>query len=75
MNVIASRFSQVTVKNITDDESFFINSQINQHLWAIKSIQQRCVLFHRQFPERRIKRAVMLKVMKMGGLRMKKVEI
>ena len=37
------------------------------------SIQKRCVLFHRRFGDRRIKPAVMLKVMKSAGITKKKV--
>jgi hypothetical protein len=33
------------------------------------------MLFHRQFPDRRIKKGVMLKVMKLAGLKIKKVEV
>lgn len=43
--------------------------------WAILSIDKRCVMFHRQFPDRRIKKGVMLKVMKFAGLKRKKVEV
>lgn len=39
------------------------------------SVDNRCIIFHRQFPDRRIKRGVMLKVMKLAGLKVKKVEI
>ena len=39
------------------------------------SIDQRCVIFHRQFPNRRILKGVMLKLMKRAGVRMKKIEI
>lgn len=39
------------------------------------SVDNRCIVFHRQFPDRRIKRGVMLKVMKLAGLKLKKVEV
>ena len=39
------------------------------------NISQRCVMFHRNFPSRRIKPGVMLKVMKRAGLRLKKIEV
>ena len=59
--------------NIKADEFLFITSQRNQFEWATKSIQERCVLFHRTYPNRRIKKAIMLKVMKIAGLKKKKV--
>ena len=67
--------TDVTLANITDDEVTFITSQDNQRLWAVLNINHRCILFHRQFTSRRIKRGVMLKVMKQAGLRLKKIEV
>ena len=32
-------------------------------------------MFHRQYPERRIKPGTMLKVMKQAGLKLKKIEV
>jgi hypothetical protein len=65
----------VTLRNITYEETKFITNQENQRLWAILSVEKRCVMFHRQFPDRRIKKGVMLKVMKEAGLRRKKIEV
>ena len=61
--------------NIKDQERDFIICQENQKLWAILNIDERCVMFHRKFPSRRIKKFVMLKVMKQAGLRKKKVHV
>ena len=65
----------VTLKNITDEEVMFIINQNNLRRWAYLSIPKRCVIFHRTFTNRRIKKGVMLKVMHQAGLMKKKVEI
>ena len=39
------------------------------------SLEKRCIIFHRQFPLRRIKPGVMRKVYKMFGITKKKVEV
>ena len=75
LNVKASGPNQVTVRNITDEEVGFVTSQESQRRWAILSIEKRCTLFHRQYPDRRIRKGVMLKVMKLAGLKRKKVEV
>ena len=75
MNAEAIRQNPVLIDNITDEEITFITCQENQRLWAVLSISQRCVIFHRKFPSRRIKPGIMLKVMKRSGLRQKKIEV
>ena len=44
-------------------------------MWAIASIEERCKLFHRVFPNRRISKRLMLQIMKSAGLKKKKVRI
>ena len=63
------------MKNISDEEIGCITNQDNQRLWAILSIEKRCIMFHRRFLDRRIKKGVMLKVMKQAGFKRKKVEV
>jgi hypothetical protein len=75
LNAESSRSVRVTMSNILDEEFKFITSQYNLNLWASLSIEERCVIFHRTFPNRRIKKGIMLKVMKLSGLRIKKIEI
>jgi len=53
----------------------FIINQDNLRRWAYLSIPKRCVIFHRTFTNRRIKKGVMLKVMHQARLMKKKVEI
>ena len=61
--------------NVKDAEIDFITSPENQKLWAVLSIESRCIMFHRKFPSRRIKKGVMLKIMKKAGLKRKKIQI
>jgi hypothetical protein len=75
MNAYPQGHTRVTVANIKSDEHQFITSQNNQNTWATLSISERCKFFHRTFPDRRISKSVMLKVMKLAGLRKKKIEI
>ena len=42
---------------------------------ATMSLDWRCTLFHRQFPDRRIKRGVMRKIYRWFGITKKKVEV
>ena len=65
----------MTVRNLTDQEFEFICNQENQRRWAILSIKKRCTLFHRTFNDRYIKKGVMVKIMKMAGLKKKKIEV
>ena len=57
------------------EEFSFITSQENQRKWAWLSIEKRCVLFHRTFTNRRIKKGVMYKIMRKAGLMMKRIEV
>ena len=75
LNARASGSIQVTLKNITEEEFDYITCQENQRCWATLSIEKRCIVFHRQHLDRRIKKGVMLKVMKLAGLKRKKVEV
>ena len=74
-NVQATGSKQVTMKNITDEEYDFIIDQDNQRCWANLSIEKRCVMFHRRFMDRRIKKQVMRKVMMQAGIKKKKIEV
>ena len=44
------------MRNITDEEVDYITSQDTQYNQAILSIDKRCVMFHRRYPDRRIKK-------------------
>ena len=63
------------MQNITDEEVEYITSQDTQYNQAILSIEKRCIMFHRRFTHRRIKKQVMTKVMKQAGMRKKKVTV
>ena len=63
------------MKNLTDEEFAFICNKDNLRLWAALSIEKRCRLFHRRFNDRHISSRIMLKAMKLAGLRKKKVKV
>ena len=44
------------MRNITDEEIDYITSQDTQYNQAILSIDKRCIMFHRKYPDRRIKK-------------------
>ena len=75
INQQSSGSVKVTMQNITNDEVEYITSQDTQYNQAILSIEKRCTMFHRRYPDRRIKKQVMTKVMKQAGLRKKKVNV
>ena len=67
--------TQVTWRNITNEEIEFLISQTNQRIWANLSIEKRCVMFHRTYPNRRIGVSVVQRIYKMFGLKRKKIVV
>ena len=55
--------AKVTNWSITAEEFEFITSTETLRNWAPYSMQQRCVMFHRQFPNRQIRPQIMRKIM------------
>ena len=73
MNVKPRGLVAVNIKNLESDEFYFIISQFNQRLWAAKSIDERCKLFHRTFPDRRISVPMMRRIMSMANIVKKRI--
>ena len=71
----ATDITKVTVKNITPDEILFLIHNTTLYNQAILSLQKRCIMFHRQFPNRRIKPRVISKIYKYFGIKKKKVKV
>ena len=67
--------TKVTVKNITPDEILFLIHNTTLYNQAILSLQKRSTMFHRQFPNRRIKPRVISVIYKYFGIKKKKVKV
>ena len=67
--------TKVTVRNVTEDEMLFLTDQDTLYSQATMSLERRCVMFHRQFPWRRIKPGVLRKIYSQFGITRKKVEV
>ena len=67
--------TNVTVRNLTPDEMLYLVDQTTMINQATMSLEWRCIMFHRQFPMRRIKKGVLRKVYRMFGVTRKKVEV
>ena len=65
----------VTERNLTLEEFSFLTCSENLQKWAHIPLLGRCVLFHRQFPERWISRWTLSKVMRKAGLKKKTILI
>ena len=75
LNAEPTNATKVTVKNMTPDEILFLIHNTTLHNQAILSLQKRCIMFHRQFPNRRIKPRVISKIYKYFGIKKKKVKV
>ena len=67
--------TQVTVNNVTEDEMLFLCDSETLRRQASMSLQQRCIMFHRQFPMRRISHKVIRTIYRWFGVTKKKVEV
>ena len=61
--------------NVTTDEMLFLVDQTTMINQATMSLEWRCKMFHRQFPDRRIKPGVLRKIYRWFGITKKKVEV
>ena len=75
LNAEATGSSKVTVKNITPDEILFLIHNTTLYNQAILSLPKRATMFHRRFPNRRIKPRVISKIYRYFGITKKKVKV
>ncbi len=75
LRVKPSKKSKVTFGNATEAEISYIIDPDFQQRYAHISLLGRCILFHRYFPDRRIDRWVMSRIMRRAGLTKKVIAI
>jgi hypothetical protein len=51
----------------------FLLAEDNLKVWAHRPLSERCVLFHRQFPEVRISRVPLAKLYQRHGITLKRI--
>ena len=67
--------SIATRANLTPEEAEFIISQENLQKWACVPILGRCILFHRNFPDRWISNNTYARVMREAGITEKVIRV
>ncbi len=75
LRVKPSKKSKVTFGNATQAEISYIIDPDFQQQYAHISLLGRCILFHRYFPDRRIDRWVMSRIMRRAGLTKKTIVV
>ena len=65
----------MTERNITDEELEFLLDSETLRDWAPFSLAMRCVMFHRRFPNRWMRRLQLSKIMRKAGMTKKKVTV
>ena len=65
----------MTEANLKLEEFNFLTCAENLQKWAHIPLLGRCVLFHRQFPERWVSRWTLSKIMRKAGIKKKTVVI
>ena len=62
-------------KNVTAEEILYLIDADNLRTWASYSLEWRCTLFHRKFPDRWINRYVLGRLYRDFGVKKKQVVI
>ena len=65
----------VTETNITPEEFDYLICEENLQAWAHLPLLARCIMFHRKFPDRWIRRQTLGSIMRKAGLRKKSITI
>ena len=65
----------MTERNITPEEFDYLTSTENLQAWAHLPLLARCIMFHRKFPDRWIRRQTLGTIMRKAGLRKKRVTV
>ena len=65
----------VTEANLTPEEFTYLTCEENLYAWAHLPLLARCIMFHRKFPDRWIRRQTLGSIMRKAGLKKKRVTI
>lgn len=75
LNAKPSKASKVTVKTVTAEELEYIIDPDNLRTWSSYSLDWRCTLFHRKFPNRWISRHTLSSIMRRCGIKKKVIVV
>jgi len=75
LNAQPSRGAKVTLKTITAEEVDYLVDPVNLRAWASYSLEWRCTLFHRKFPNRWISRFTIGRLMSRCGVKKKAIVV